>query len=179
MLECGADILHLMRPLTGHGATPVAEHLFGDRDALYRPSFCSGSPRTERRFESAKEILPLGGRQPDRRTKPRVTPWRHLAASQRVRRFHRLVLPAVPLGKVHHPSPLLHIALDEPRDRGDVGEPRPDCLVAVAVEAHAAREPPCPLTVPGGLDPDRGVRVVCPIGQGLNHAEQGKGKQEK
>ncbi len=160
--------------------TRHAHELLSDRSAPYRPSSLpSGSLRAECGFEPAQEIVLLADRKPAVSMSEDVTARRHVAPSESFHGVHRLLLlPPVPLGKVQRPSAFIHISLNSPRDGRDVSVPGPDSLVAVAVEAHPSRQAPRPGTVPGWLEPNRGIRVISTVGYCLNQHQQGEGNAD-
>ena len=95
---------------------------------------------------------------------PGVVARRHRAFRDRLRGVaHPLAVMRRPLREVQLGASLVHVALDPPRDRGDLLEPEQARLVAVAVEAGDLGEPARAGAVPGsarrgprGSRPDRG-----------------------
>lgn len=80
----------------------------------------------------------------------------------------------VPLGEVQFLSSLIHMLLDEPRDRSYVRVPRPHRLIAVAIEARSHREIPSNGGIPRWFCDDGGVRMVPPIRNNLDDDEEKK-----
>src|SRR6266852_1994871 len=74
----------------------------------------------------------------------------------------------VPLTKIQMPAPIIHVVLDQPGYRRNVGIPWPHGLVTVAVKAGAPDQRPRSGRIPRRL-PDRWrIRVVAAVRNELN-----------
>ncbi len=66
-----------------------------------------------------------------------VAPWRHFTLENHFRRLTRFFVASLPLRKVEHAPPFVHVPLHEPGHRRDMRIPGPRGLIAVTVEAHS------------------------------------------
>ncbi len=154
----------------GSGARP--ESGFGRSVGL-------AASRTERALESPDELRLLGRGEACLRVDDLVLERRHLAFLSSGSGLQRGLLGLAPFGEVEGCAPLVHVFLDEPRDRGDVRVPRPDRLVRVAVVARSDGELAGSRAVPFRLLLHGRVRVRPSVRDRLDQEDEGHDREPR
>src|SRR5688572_356330 len=80
------------------------------------------------RLESRHEFGLLGGGKARLRVERQVEARGHLTVLELLRRILRVPLRTVPLAEVEVLAPVVHVLLDQPRERSDLAVPRPPRL---------------------------------------------------
>lgn len=105
----------------------------------------------------------LGGRQPCLGMSGQVEPGRHFSIPDHLGGLVAVVLTTSPFGDVEMRTPLVDVALYEPRSRRDLAVPRPSRFVAVAVSAGPEEERTRRRAIPIGLTDDRRILVASSV----------------
>ena len=100
------------------------------------------SLRPQGLLSAIDERLLFGGGEPGGRVHGEVKPGRHVPLIDLGGDVLGVPLRAIPLGKIQMAAAAIHVSLEQPGYRRDVGIPGPHGLVAMAVKAGSAEQ--CP-----------------------------------
>lgn len=109
----------------------------------------------------------------------RVDGKRHVSVEHGFDSFVRVFLGSIPGRKIEMKAPSHHVVRDQPRHGRNGGIPRPNRLVAMAIEARADGQLACCRAIPGGLLRDGRVVVIATKGHELDQHEHREHEETK
>src|SRR5579862_10023945 len=121
--------------------------------------FSRSGLRTQSLLGAVYQRLFFGVREFGRRMQRKIEPGRHIAFFHFLGDVFGVLLGQVPRRKIHMATATIHVSLDQPGYRSDVGIPAPPGFVAMAVKAGPAEQFPRLRGIPCWLLCRRGIRV--------------------